>query len=151
MIRARAMGVKMVSSSHEALTSYNGLTKLGLRGLVKKWRRNYLSSRQLQHLKVQTTIVWLVGYFVASLIAFNWNEIIAGWQVESPFYIYHVTKLVSLTPIVLYVMFRGCYLPYKRGVPWSAILPFRFLLLAAVGLLLDAVKVKTILIPRESR
>jgi len=151
MIRAKAMGVNIADSSHEALVSYNGLTKLGLRGLAKKWRRNYLSSRQLQHLKVQTTIVWLVGYFVVSLIAFNWNAIVAGWQVESPFYIDHVTKIVSLTPIALYVIFRGCYLPYKRGVPWSDILPFRFLLLAAVGALLDMVKVATIFFPRERR
>lgn len=151
MIRAKVMGVKMAKSSNEALVSYNGLTKLGLRGLAKKWRRNYLSSRQLQHLKVQTTIVWLVGYFVVSLIAFNWNAIVAGWQVESPFYIDHVTKIVSLTPIALYVIFRGCYLPYKRGVPWSDILPFRLLLLAAVGALLDTVKVLTIFFPRETR
>lgn len=151
MIRAKAMGVKLAGSSHEVLVVYNGLVKLGLRGLAKKWRRNYLSSRQLQHLKVQTTIVWLVGYFVVSLIAFNWNAIVAGWQVDSPFYIDHVTKIVSLTPIALYVIFRGCYLPYKRGVPWSDILPFRFLLLAAVGALLDTVKVATIFFPRTNR
>jgi len=151
MIRAKAMGVNIADSSHEALISYTGLTKLGLRGLAKKWRRNYLSSRQLQHLKVQTTIVWLVGYFMVSLIAFNWNAIVAGWQVDSPFYIDHVTKIVSLTPIALYVVFRGCYLPYKRGVPWSDILPFRFLLLAAVGALLDTVKVATIFFPRTNR
>jgi len=149
MIRAKAMGVNIADSSHEALISYIGLTKLGLRGLAKKWRRNYLSARQLQHLKVQTTIVWLVGYFMVSLIAFNWNAIVAGWQVESPFYIDHVTKIVSLTPIALYIVFRGCYLPLKRGVPFTDIFPFRFLLLAAVGALLDTVKVATIFFPRE--
>ena len=149
MIRAKAMGVKITDSSEEALISYKGLTKLGFRGLAKKWRRNYLSSRQLQHLKVQTTIVWLLGYVVVSLIAFNWNELVAGWEVNSPFYIGHVTKIVSLTPVSLYIVFRGCYLPYKRGVPLSDIFPFRFLLLAAVGAFLDAVKVTTIFFPRS--
>jgi hypothetical protein len=151
MIRAKAMGVHIEESSSEALISYQGLSKLGFRGLAKKWRRNYLSSRQLQHLKVQTAIVWLLGYFVLSLIAFNWNAILAGWQVDSPFYIDHVTKIVSLTPIGVYSVFRGCYLPYKRGLPLLDILPFRFLLLAAVGALLDAVKVTTIFFPRTSR
>jgi len=151
MIRAKSMGVKIADASHEVLLSYNGLTKLGLRALAKKWRRNYLSSRQLQHLKVQTTIVWLSGYVVVSLIAFNWNEIVAGWQVDSPFYIDHVTKIASLTPIALYIVFRGCYLPYSRGVTWSDIFPFRFLLLAAVGALLDAVKITTILFPKGNR
>ena len=151
MIRAKAMGVKLTDSPHEALISYNGLTKLGFRGLAKKWRRNYLSSRQLQHLKVQTTIVWLLGYVVVSLTAFNWNAIVAGWQVDSPFYLDHITKIVSLTPIVLYVVFRGCYLPFKRGVPLRDLLPLRFLLLAAVGALLDSVKVVTIFFPRTNR
>ena len=151
MIRAKTMGVRIAANSCDAQISYNGLSKLGLRGLARKWRRNYLSSRQLQHLKVQTTIVWLLGYVVVSLIAFNWNAIVAGWQVDSPFYLDHVTKIVSLTPIALHIIFRGCYLPFKRGVPLSGIFPFRFMLLAAVGAFLDVVKVSTIFIPRESR
>lgn len=151
ILRAKVMGVKLTDSPNEALISYNGLTKLGFRGLAKKWRRNYLSSRQLQHLKVQTTIVWLLAYVVVSLIAFNWNAIVAGWQVDSPFYLDHITKIVSLTPIALYVIFRGCYLPFKRGVPLGDLLPLRFLLLAGVGGLLDSVKVTTIFFPRERR
>jgi len=151
MIRARAMGVKLADSSYEPLISYNGLIKIGLRGLVEKWRRNYLSSRQLQHLKVQTLIVWLVGYVVVSLIAFNWNAIFAGWQVDSPFYIDHITKIVSLSPIALYLVIRGGVLPFKRGVPFLSIFPFRFLLLAGVGALLDAVKVITIFFPIERK
>ena len=91
-----------------------------------------------------------MAYVVVSLFAFNWNAIVAGWQVDSPFYLDHVTKIVSLTPIALYIVFRGCFLPYKRGVPWSDIFPFRFFLLAAVGALLDAVKVTTIFLPRTN-
>ncbi len=151
MIRANAMGVKIATASDEAQLTYNGLSKLGLRGLAKKWRRNYLSSKQLQHLRVQTVVVWFVLYLVASLIAFNWNAIIAGWQVDSPFYLDHVTKIVSLTPMALYIFFRGCFLPFKRGVSLSDIFPSRFLLLAAVGAFLDAVKVSTIFISRKSR
>ena len=151
MIRAKAMGVKLAPDFGEALVYYHGLKKLGVRALIKKWRRNYLSSRQLQHLKVQTTIVWLLGYVVVSLTAFNWNAIVAGWQVDSPFYLDHITKIVSLTPIALYVVFRGCYLPFKRGVPLGDLLPLRFLLLAGVGGLLDLVKVATIFFPRERR
>jgi hypothetical protein len=147
IIRARTMEVKIADSPHKALISYNGLSKLGLRGLAKKWRRNYLSSRQLQHLKVQTTIMWLLAYVIVSLIAFNWNAIVAGWQVDSPLYIDHVTKIASLTPIMFYVVFRGCYLPYKRGVPLSGLVPFQFLLFAVVGAFLDAVKVSTIFFP----
>ncbi len=146
MIRANEMGLKIAKNSGGALVSYCGLKNLGIRALVKKWRRNYLSSRTLQHLRVQTTIVWLVVYVVGSLLAFNWNDLIAGWQLDSPFYIDHVTKIVSLSPIALYIIFRGCYLPFKRGVPFSDLFPLRFLLLASVGAILDTVKVSTIFI-----
>lgn len=150
MIRAKAMDVKLAPDFGAALVSYHGLINLGVRALIKKWRRNYLSSRRLQHLKVQTAIVWLMVYILGSSIAFNWNALVAGWQVESPFYIDHVTKIVSLTPIALYMVFRGCYLPYKRGVPLSDIFPLRFLLLASVGAILDTVKVSTIFFPKKA-
>ena len=149
MIRAKAMGVGIDVSPREALISYNGLLKIGFRDLAKKWRRNYLSSRQLQHLKVQTSIVWLAVYGIGSLVAFNWNALVAGWQVDSPLYIDHITKIMSLAPIALYIIFRGCYLPFRRGVPLSDLFPLRFLLLAAVGSLLDAVKVTTIFFPHK--
>ena len=150
MIRAKAMGVKIAADYEDALLSYHGLKNLSIRALLIKWRRNYLSSRQLQHLKVQTTIVWLVAYSVGSLVAFNWNALVAGWQIDSPFYIGHITKIVSLSPIVLYIIFRGCYLPFKRGVPLSDLFPLRFLLLASVGGILDAVKISTIFFLRKA-
>ena len=150
MIRAKAMGVEIIESSREAQISYNGLTRLGFRGLTKKWRRNYLSSRQLQHLKVQTIVVYLAVYVVGSLVAFNWNALVAGWQVESPFYLDHVTKIVSLTPLFLYIIFRGLYIPLIKGVPVMHLIPFRFILLASVGGLLDAVKVSAIFLSKKN-
>ena len=150
MIRSKAMGLKIICSTPQALISYRGLTNRNLSELLRKWRRNYLSSRQLQHLKVQTTMLWLGVYVIGSLAAFNWNALVAGWQVDSPFYVDHVTKIVSLIPIILYILIRGCYLPFKRGVPFSDLFPSRFLLLAAVGFILDAVKVSTILIPKAN-
>jgi glycosyltransferase involved in cell wall biosynthesis len=150
MIRAKVMGAEIEDSPNQTLVYYQGLTKLGFKGLIRKWRRNYLSSRQLQHLKVQTMIIWMSAYVMVSFIAFNWNAIAAGWKVDSPFYIDHVTKIASLTPVGLYIFFRGFYLPFRRGVPFSDIFPFRFLLLAAVGALLDSVKVTTIFFPRAS-
>lgn len=130
-----------------SLVTYVGLDYLGFAEILRKWRRNYLSSRRLQHLKVQSLLVWFVLYVIASLAAFNWNAIVAGWQLDSPYYIDHVTKIVSLTPLFFYIALRGFYIPFKRGVPVAALLPFRFLLLSGVGFLLDVTKVMTILVP----
>ena len=143
MIRVRVMGISMQIGSAPPIR-YLGLTRLGLRGMMAKWRRNYVSSRQLQHLRVQTTLIWLVGYVVLSLVAFNWNAIIAGWEVDSPYYVDHVTKIVSITPIIAYICVRGFFIPFRRGVPMNDLLPTRFLLLAGVGALLDGTKFATI-------
>ena len=93
--------------------------------------------------------MWLILYVIASLTAFNWNAIVAGWQIDSPYYIDHVTKLVSLTPVFIYTVLRGFYIPFKRGVPITVLIPFRFLFLAGVGLILDSIKITTILLPRD--
>jgi len=149
MIRARAMRVRLAPASR-ASVNYLGLRVLGLGGMVKKWRRNYLSSRTLQHQRVQISLIWLVAYVVASLAAFNWNAIVAGWQTSSPYYVDHVTKIVSLSPFVFYLILRGLILPLRRGVPTARLLPVRFILLAAVAGVLDALKIISVTHPKRS-
>jgi hypothetical protein len=144
MIRAKLMGSDIRSESQSCSSlDYYGLSNLRLLGVLKKWRRNYLSSRQLQHLKVQLITVLLVLYVISSFVAFKWNALIAGWQTDSPYYVDHITKLVGVLPLVVYVLFRGFFIPLRKGVPLQDLLPFRFLLLAVLALLLDVVRVSS--------
>jgi len=41
MIRVKLMGIRILDTPGKGLISYKGLTKLGLIGTLKKWRRNY--------------------------------------------------------------------------------------------------------------
>jgi hypothetical protein len=147
MIRAELMQLKIFKGHVEPSTDYIGLARLGLIEIFKKWRRNYVACRDLQHLKVQRVLVGLIAYVLLSLFALNWNALLAGWQIDSPYYIHHVTKIVSLLPVVFYVLFRGLYIPLKRGVRLRNLLPFRFLLLALVGASLDVIKISALVVP----
>ncbi len=151
MIRADLMRLNIFKKHARSSTDYYGLTSLGLMEIQKKWQRNYKSSRDLQHLKVQRALLWLVGYSLLSLFAFNWNALVAGWQMDSPYYIDHVTKIASLSPVVLYIFVRGICIPFKRGVPLRSLFPLRFLLLSCVGGLLDLTKAGAVIVPRSPR
>ena len=74
-------------------------------------------------------------------MAFNWNYLIADWQLNSPFYIGHVTKLVAILPILLYVIVRGIVLPLSRGVQIRQVFPVRFLAILSICFVADSVKV----------
>jgi GT2 family glycosyltransferase len=150
IIRARNMHLKIVFGSIDAPVEYVGLLQQSVSGILRKWHRNHLASRELQHLKVQRVTFWLVSYMFLSLVSFNWNSIVAGWETDSPLYISHVTKIATLTPLALYVFFRGYFIPHRRGVPIKELLPFRFFLLAVVGAALDVIKMITLLPPKES-
>jgi glycosyltransferase involved in cell wall biosynthesis len=151
MIRAELMRLKIFKQHVKPSVDYLGLNDLSLLNIAKKWRRNYVSCRELQHLRVQRALVWLILYFLLSLLAFNWNSLIAGWQEDSPFYIGHITKIASLTPITLYIFVRGMYIPFKRGVPLNDLLPLRFFGLALVGGILDLTKVSAVAFSSSGR
>ena len=74
-------------------------------------------------------------------IAYNWNWFVAGLQVNSLLYIPHITKIVTINPLLIYFFYRGIYLPRNKGLKlFPGILPLRFLLLFFVGAVLDMVK-----------
>jgi glycosyltransferase involved in cell wall biosynthesis len=131
------------------LIDYVGLIGLDLKTLLRKWHRNYSASGGLPQFFPQRLILWLIFYPLLILIAFNWNYLIADWRLESPFYIGHVTKIVSGLPALLYVIIRGIMLPLKRGVSIKQLLPIRFLAVTFVCFMADAVKVFIFSIPKN--
>jgi GT2 family glycosyltransferase len=146
--RALTLGIPVIDGPRSSIR-YVGMARASLGDGMRKWRRNYLASHMLQHLHSQKVIAWLMLYAVLVTVAFNWNPIAAGWKTESPLYIDHITKIVSLAPLWTYAAIRGAWLPHRRGVPWSRLLPLRFLRIASVCLLLDGVKVMVFLLGRR--
>jgi len=117
---------------------------------LKKWHRNYTASRGLPHFSSQKMLLWLVLYPSFILIAFNWNYLIADWRMDSPFYIGHITKLAAILPPLMYVFVRGIFVPARRGVPLSSLLPFRFIGISLICLLADGVKSFVFTVPLRS-
>jgi len=133
----------------EALTDYIGLIGLNMNTLLKKWFRNYTTSRDLPHFFPQKILLWLVMYPLLILTAFNWNYLIADWRMDSPLYLGHVTKIVTILPCLVYVLARGIILPLQRGVYIWQLLPLRFLAITLVCLMADIIKVLTLSVPKR--
>ena len=134
-----------------ALIDYVGLIGLDIKKLLKKWYRNYTASQDLPHLFPQKLFLWLVLYPLIIFIAFNWNYLIANWHEDSPLYIGHITKMTVLLPILAYVLTRGILLPLRRGVCFSRVLPIRFIAIATISFMADAVKAWVFSIPKRQR
>ena len=132
-----------------ALVDYVGLIDLDKKKILNKWYRNYAAARDLPHFFPQRLLLWLVFYPLLILLAFNWNYLIADWRMDSPFYIGHITKIVSILPVLTYVLVRGLLLPLHRGVSMVRLFPIRFLAIALVCSVADATKILVFSFPKR--
>jgi glycosyltransferase involved in cell wall biosynthesis len=150
MLRLELHRVPVVCPSR-ALISYVGLIGSDIKRLLTKWYRNYRASRDLPHFSSQRLLLWLILYPLLTLIAFNWNYLIADWRMDSPLYIGHITKIVVVMPVLMYVLVRGLALPFRRGVPIQRLLPIRFFAIALICFLADLVRVLVFSIPKRNQ
>ena len=148
MLRLEVLKIPIVFIQNP-LIDYGGLVGLDIHQLLEKWHRNYTASRELPHFVPQKLLLWLVIYPFLFLIAYNWNYLVANWNVDSPFYIGHVTKIAAILPFLSYFLLRGLILPLKRGVDIFQLLPLRFLLIISVCFLADLVKIFVFSIPKR--
>jgi len=146
MQRVDLFGLNFCLSSDATLT-YKGLLNKSPVDFGKKWLRNYTASRSLPHLFPQKILTWVTVYPTLVLMAFNWNNLIAGWETGSLFYIPNITKIAATMPVILYIALRGIIMPHRRGVPLRNILPLRWLSIALVCFIGDATKMLMFLIP----
>jgi glycosyltransferase involved in cell wall biosynthesis len=130
------------------LVDYVGLIGMDLKTMLKKWHRNYSASHYLPHLFPQKLFLWMVLYPLIIFVGFNWNYLFANWHEDSPLYIAHITKMVAILPIFAYVITRGILLPLRRGVGSNQLFPIRFLQIAGICLMADAVKAFVFSIPK---
>ena len=79
----------------------------------------------------------LIWFFV---VVYNWNAAIPAWDVNSPFFVPHITKLYLTSLIVLSFIIRGIIFPIKRGVRNKYLFPYRWVVIGLIGLILDISK-----------
>lgn len=139
LLRLGLLKIRIISQP-VGLLEYYGLIGLTAEKIIKKWHRNYTASHDLPHLFPQKLFLWIVLYPLIIFIGFNWNYLIANWHSDSPLYFGHITKLAAILPFIIYVFMRGILLPLRHGDSISNLLPFRFIMIAAITLMADMVK-----------
>jgi len=103
------------------------------KGFLRPWnRRNKLG--------VFEKVYLLVIAILTTGLIYKWNLIFAHFNIESVFYIPHITKIYVSSLFLLSIVFRGIIRPLRRNVEWSFIFPFEWILIGLIGVTLDIVK-----------
>jgi len=121
--------------------NYGELNEVSTLQIIKKWLRNYSHSSQLPYSKAHRDFYYYGISFLAVLIAFNWNAVLASWDSESELYIPNITKISVLILLIFYTFIRGILMPRRKGVSLKFIFPVNFIFISFFSGVLDFVKV----------
>jgi len=138
MGRAELQKIKM-SFSKEVL-KYDKLNSTSITGLIKKWYRNYKHAAKLPFFSAHRSYYYYGVSFVAVLMAFNWNRVLAAWDRNSIFFIPNITTISVILILTIYIIVRGIILPKKKGVKFRFIFPINFIFVFLLSALLDLTK-----------
>lgn len=138
MSRAELHRFKILSS--EEFLNYDKLDYLNFKTLIYKWFRYYTFTAKLPFFRAHKDLYYYGVSFVAILLAYNWNRVLASWDTESIFFIPNVTKISVTAIILLYTFTRGVLIPIKKGAKLTFILPFNFVLIVIISTILDFTK-----------
>jgi len=92
---------------------------------------NVRKRRSLKFLINFSLFIWI------SIVVYNWNEGVAHWDVDSPFFVPYLTKYYFLGLLSSSIIIRGIILPIKRGVHNNYLFPYRWASIGLIGLTLD--------------
>jgi glycosyltransferase involved in cell wall biosynthesis len=103
------------------------------KGFLRPW------NRKIKLGVFEKVYLFVIAVLITGLI-YNWNMIFARFNVESAFYIPHITKIYVTSLLLLSIVFRGIIRPLRRNVEWSFIFPFKWVLIGLLGVTLDIAK-----------
>ena len=138
-MRARLHGLDLNSSSRVSL-SYTGLIGMKYTSLIRKWWRNYRACRNIPYLADHKSIYLFIFNLLLIFIAMHWNSVIANWDESSSLYISHITKIGVIILGSIYIFYRSFYLPIRRGLSVSHLLPLKWTVVLVLALSIDIVK-----------
>ena len=82
---------------------------------ILKWLRNYSDSVPSQKVAAQSHALILIFSTFILMLAFGWNWVVADWNESFPLYFANITKYFASTLILIYILFRGIFMPIKKG------------------------------------
>jgi len=103
------------------------------KGLLRPWNRKV-------KLRLFEKAYFFVIVVLTTGLVYKWNYIFAHFNVNSIFYIPHITKIYVSSLFLLSIVFRGIVRPLRRKVECSFIFPFKWILIGLLGVTLDIVK-----------
>ena len=103
------------------------------KGFLRPWNRKFKLG------VFEKVYLFVIAVLTTGLI-YKWNLIFAHFDVESIFYIPHITKIYVTSLFLLSIVFRGIIRPLRRNVECSFIFPHNWILIGLIGVTLDIAK-----------
>lgn len=138
--RLDQMGYDIAKSSSKPMT-YSGLPN-NLIDVIKKWYLYSMENAKVNILATQKSIYFFFLILFFLYIAYRWNYIFTGgnWD-ESHLFIPHLNTILWLTLASSYIALRCLILPLLRKESFSFLLPFNFIIVGLIGLVIDLSKI----------
>jgi len=111
------------------------LIVLSVTFLINRTLLNKLSGNSFLINMSKLTIFFIIAYSI-----YSWNAVVAKWVEDSVWYIPHITKIFIFCVLFLSFIYRGIYFPVKNKITFNFLFPFNWILVGALGIVLDLVK-----------
>lgn len=123
-----------------SIIHYDGLDGLSFSAILGKWYRNYKHAAKLPYLNAHKSLYYHALMVLMLIIAFNWNWVVASWNIESGLYIPNFTKIVFFILLIAYFCIRGIWFPFKKGANFFDLLPWNWIFISIISIFLDFTK-----------
>ena len=123
----------------EQLT-YKLSNEVTYKNILLKWYRNNSYASPLPYLKPHKDIYFYLASILAVLIAYNWNNLFAAWDLNSVLYIPNITKITASIIFASYYLARSIIIPLQKGLIIKDLLPFSHFQIFILSFTLDLVK-----------
>ncbi len=119
---------------------YKGLKGMNFLELCNKWYVYYTSSYLIPKLIIQRLFYLFFLSITIVLICFSWNDKLADWDMNSLFYIPHISKIIIALITLLYFIFRLLILPKTKNIKILKFNLIKFIKFSFISFILDFVK-----------
>ncbi len=125
----------------QVIISYKGLP-LNLIHTIKKWFRYSIENSKVTILLKEKFFYVSVLFFLFAIFLYRWNHIISGgqWDASNPFFIPNINKIFWSIVVTSYVILRGLITPIRRKEKLTFLLPYRWMLIGVLGIVIDIIK-----------
>jgi hypothetical protein len=139
--RAFLHQLNILDHNNVGFLKYKLLQDITYKNIVLKWYRNNSFASPLPYLKPHKDIYFYLASILSVLIAFNWNNIFADWDLDSTLYIPNITKITASLVFICYYIVRGFFIPLRKGLRIKDLIPISHLQVFTLSSILDLVKI----------